>query len=92
MHTQGYHHKLNGEDIKHVFKEKDLGVLIDCGLTFEKHIQLNLLTDFREKEYSERLKLIKLLTLRYRRICGDMSEFFKHFHAYDKSIFSSYSF
>ena len=29
---------LNGGDLEHVFSEKDLGVIVDCDLSFEEHI------------------------------------------------------
>ena len=36
QHTQRY--SLYGSELDHVFEEKDLGVIIDMGLTFEEHI------------------------------------------------------
>ena len=36
MHTHRY--QLYKEELDHVFEEKDLGVVIDMGLTFEEHI------------------------------------------------------
>ena len=36
MHTQRY--TLYGDELDHVFEEKDLGVIIDMELTFEEHI------------------------------------------------------
>ena len=36
QHTQRY--SLYGNELDHVFEEKDLGVIIDMGLTFEEHI------------------------------------------------------
>ena len=36
VHTQRY--TLYGDELDHVFEEKDLGVIIDMELTFEKHI------------------------------------------------------
>ena len=38
-----------------------------------------------ELDYSERLKKLDLPTLAFRRRRGDIIEFYKHFHAYDKS-------
>ena len=39
-------------------------------------------------EYSERLKILNLPTLSFRRFRGDMIEMYKHFHKYDRSIIS----
>ena len=39
-------------------------------------------------EYSDRLKRLKLSTLVYRRMRGDMIEIFKHLNTYDKAILS----
>ena len=36
MHTHRY--KLYGDELEHVFEEKDLGVIIDMELTFEEHM------------------------------------------------------
>ena len=36
MHTQRY--KINGQELEHVFVEKDLGVKVDSALRFEEHI------------------------------------------------------
>ena len=33
-----HHYKLGGEEIEHVFTEKDLGITIDSELTYEEHI------------------------------------------------------
>ena len=33
-----HRYKLNGEELEHVFSEKDLGVIMDSDLTFEEHI------------------------------------------------------
>ena len=35
-HTERY--KINGDELEHVFEEKDLGVTVDYELTFEQHI------------------------------------------------------
>ena len=37
-HTQRY--QLSGDEIEHVFTEKDLGITIDSELTFEEHISI----------------------------------------------------
>jgi len=39
-------------------------------------------------EYEERLKILKLPTLRYRRERGDMIEIYKHLNTYDKVALS----
>jgi hypothetical protein len=39
-------------------------------------------------EYSERLKILKLPTLSFRRFRGDMIEMYKHFQKYDRTIIS----
>ena len=40
-------------------------------------------------EYSERLRKLKLPSLEYRRLRGDMIEVFKHFNTYDKKVLSA---
>ena len=45
-----------------------------------------LVDGFGKMEYYERLKKLKLPTLAYRRLRGDMIETYKHFHKYDSSI------
>ena len=42
-----------------------------------------------DMEYEDRLKLLKLPTLRYRRERGDMIEIYKHLNAYDKEALSA---
>ena len=44
-----------------------------------------LVDGFKDLEYNERLRLLGLETLSYRRLRGDMIEVFKHFHVYDRS-------
>ena len=39
-------------------------------------------------EYTDRLQRLKLPTLLYRRMLGDMIEMYKHFNSYDKEILS----
>ena len=67
------------------------------GTSFIKHIDIlekvqmratKLVDGFRNLEYSERLKRLKLPTLVYRRKRGDMIELFNHFHKYDKALIS----
>ena len=43
---------------------------------------------FEDLDYPERLRLLDLPTLKYRRQQGDMIEVFKHFHTYDKTTIS----
>ena len=44
-----------------------------------------LVNDFKNIEYSDRLRLLDLPTLAHRRARGDMIEIWKHFNVYDKS-------
>ena len=41
MHTHRY--KINGDELDHVFEEKDLGVTIDSDLKFEDHMSLKII-------------------------------------------------
>ena len=45
-----------------------------------------LVNGFCKLEYNERLEKLKLPTLAYRRLRGDMIETYKHFHKYDPNI------
>ena len=47
-----------------------------------------LIDGFGKLSYSERLKKLKLPTLAFRRLRGDMIETYKHFHSYDPSTLS----
>ena len=40
-------------------------------------------------DYTERLEILNMPSLAYRRLRGDMIETYKHFHKYDKNIISS---
>ena len=40
MHTHRY--TLYGDEIEHVFEEKDLGIVIDMEMTFEEHMSLKI--------------------------------------------------
>ena len=57
-----------------------------------KHIEnvqiraTKLVDGFGKMEYHERLEKLKLPTLAYRRLRGDMIETYKHFHKYDPNI------
>ena len=42
MYTQCYN--ICGHEMEHVFEEKDLGVIVDSGLTFEEHISSKIRT------------------------------------------------
>ena len=118
--------KIHGDELEHVFEEKDLGVVFESELKFEQHtaqkvkkanqimgytphleyaqavwapylrkhvIMLEnvqkratkLVDDFKDLEYTERLRTVNLPTLIYRRARCDMIEMYKHFHAYDKN-------
>ena len=145
-----HHYSLCGEELDHVFEEKDLGIIIDADLKFEEHMaskvnkanaimglirrtfsfldgklfkQLytsfvrphleygqavwspylmkhigmienvqkratKLVDGLNNMEYTERLQILKLPTLVYRRARGDMAELFKHFHVYDRETLS----
>lgn len=145
-----HRYSIYGNELEHVFDEKDLGVRIDSGLNFEEHIsekikkansmmglirrtfsylscnlfkklyvtfvrphleyaqviwsphfkkQINLIENVQKRatkyvdglkymDYPERLRKLKLPSLKYRRARGDMIEIFKHFHVYDKSAIS----
>ena len=138
---------LEGEELEHVFLEKDLRVLIDSNLTFEDHIaekvkkansmlgwikrsfnfltpagfvllytsfvrphleyaqsiwspklrkHINLIESVQRRAtkllsccknllYSERLKMLGLPSLEFRRHFGDMVQIYKHLHVYDQS-------
>lgn len=140
-------YKLHGEELEHVFSEKDLGVIIDSELSFEQHISekvmkansimglirrsftyldskvfrslyvsfvrphleyaqvvwspklrkyvnmiekvqrraTKLVDGFWNLPYEERLRLLDLPTLEFRRMMSDMVEVFKHLHVYDVS-------
>ena len=51
-----------------------------------------LINGYSEFSYSERLKLLNLPTLRFRRLRGDLIEMYKHFHTYDKNAMTGPSF
>ena len=51
-----------------------------------------LINGYSEFSYSERLKLLNLPTLRFRRLRGDLIEMYKHFHTYDKNALTGPSF
>ena len=142
-----YRYTISGEEIEHVFNEKDLGVYIDSDLSFIEHITtkvrvanailgqtrrsfthldgatfatlyksfgrphlehlqsvwspwskkyINLIEAVQDRgtrlvdgfgslTYEERLRRLKLPTLTFRRLRGDMIEVFKHFTKYDRS-------
>ena len=148
MHTHRY--QLGGEEIEHVFEEKDLSVVVDHILSFSDHISIKvelanslvglihrsfailakksftklytafvrphleyaqsarspimkkhinalenvqiratkLVDGLGQLDYPERLKLLDLPTLRYRRMRGDMIEVYKHCNTYDADIVS----
>ena len=143
-----YRYSICGKEMDHVFEEKDLGVVIDSGVTFEEHIlskvnianamvglirrtfsyldpkmfrmlftafvrphleyavavwsphlkkhvdmienvqmrATKLVDGFGKLTYRERLEKLKLPTLAYRRLRGDVIEIYKHFHRYDQEI------
>ena len=140
-------YEIDGSILEHVDQEKDLGVIIDSGLTFDEHIfskikkansivglisrsfeflspemfrtlfiafvrphleyahivwspklvkHINALEGvqrratrlvgcYRNHLYEDRLRLMKLPTLKIRRQIGDMVEVYKHLHVYDES-------
>ena len=148
--THTHRYEIGGNELEHVFEEKDLGVTIDFELNFEQHISskvnkanaimglirrsfsfldsklfknlftafvrphleyaqavwaphlkkhvnmienvqkraTKLVDGFRDIEYSERLRMLNLPTLAYRRSRGDLIEQWKHFHTYDKATLS----
>ncbi|XP_076049581.1 uncharacterized protein LOC143030313 [Oratosquilla oratoria] len=45
-----------------------------------------LVDSFGEMEYPDRLKHLDLPTLKYRQLCGDMIEMWKHFNVYLREI------
>ena len=138
---------MDGEQLEHVFEEKDLGIVIDSELTFEEHIakqvkkansilgvinrsfehlsptifkilyttfvrphleyaqsvwspnlrkNINLIEGVqrratklvsvcRNMPYEERLCMLELPTLEFRRLFCDMVQVYKHLHYYDKN-------
>ena len=135
--------------MEHVFKEKDLGIIIDTDLTFDVHVsekikkannmlglirryfcclnadilrplykpfvchlleyeapvwsgrlkrsQIRAIEKIQMRatemikgmsyiDYGERLKLLRLPTLSYRRARGEMIEVWKHYHVYDPKV------
>ena len=149
--THTHRYVVSGEELEHVYVEKDLGVTIDENLTFSEHISnktrsaigimakirsafsyldqetfkklyisfvrphleyaqsmwsphqakfVNMLENVQKRatqlvdglgnlEYSERLRKLKLPSLKYRRLRGDMIEVFKHYNTYDKKVLSA---
>ncbi len=145
-----HRYKIGGEELEHVFEEKDLGVYVDSELSFDEHIATKvkkanqlvglirrsfdyldgktfvklytalvrphleyaqsiwsphlkkhrhiiekvqmratkLVDNMSELEYSDRLKLLNLPTLAFRRMRGDVIELYKHFRKYDRDILS----
>ena len=61
--------------------------------TLVKHIEevqiraTKLVDGFKDIDYEERLRKLKLPSLHYRRIKGDMVEVWKHFNVYDPNVF-----
>ena len=49
-----------------------------------------LIDGFSNVAYSDRLRRLNLITLKYRRTQADMIELCKHFHANDKETLSKY--
>ncbi|XP_069128754.1 uncharacterized protein [Argopecten irradians] len=94
-------YKLLGNNLMKTDKEKDIGVTIDNELTFDNHISEKVkdidrleavqrratksLPGMGNLTYPERLRILKLPTLSYRRARGDMIELYKMINGiYDK--------
>ena len=50
---------------------------------------LKLIDGFGKLTYQERLEKLKLPTMAYRRLRGDLIEIHKHFHRYDQDVLPS---
>ena len=80
------------EKIPQITNERDLGLQIDCDLKFDQQVAMvanklikpttttKLVPELKNLEYGDRLRMLKLPSLYYRRARGDMIETYIYLH------------